>query len=126
MGGIARRGSGEKEQFWRRIVAGQAGSGLSIRGYCSDRGVNEPSFFAWRKELARRDAAANKKRVRSRTPNRRPTPIEFARLQIAPGEPAGDTCIEIILPAGVCIRVPRGACPDTLGAVLGALERPRC
>jgi hypothetical protein len=60
MGGIARRGNQEKEQFWRRIVTGQAGSGLSIRRYCSERGVNEPSFFAWRKELARRDAAANR------------------------------------------------------------------
>lgn len=126
MGGIARRGNGEKEQYWRRIVEGQAVSGLSIRRYCIDRGVNEPSFFAWRKELARRDAAANKKRVRSRTPSRRPAPIEFARLQIAPGEPAGGGCIEIILPAGVRIRVPRGACPDTLGNVLGALERPKC
>ena len=126
MGGIARRGNGEKEQFWRRIVAGQADSGLSIRRYCLDRGVKEPSFFAWRKELARRDAAANKGRARSQATGRRPAPLRFAQVQIAPGELAGGGCIEIILPAGVRIRVPRGACQDTLSDVLGALERPRC
>jgi hypothetical protein len=56
MGGRVRRRSEEKEHFWRQIVDAHAGSGLSVRRYCSDRGVSEQSFFAWRKELARRDA----------------------------------------------------------------------
>ena len=47
----------EKERFWRQLLEGHAGSGLSIRQYCTDRGVSQPSFFAWRRELARRDSA---------------------------------------------------------------------
>lgn len=45
-----------KETAWRRRVDGQAGSGLSIRGWCRLHGVTEASFHWWRRELARRDA----------------------------------------------------------------------
>lgn len=126
MGGRVRRRSEAKEQFWRQIVEAHAGSGLSVRRYCSDRGITEPSFFAWRKELARRDAAAKEKRARTASTNQSPAPIRFAQLQIASGELAGAACLEIVLPTGVRIRVPRGACRDTLSDVLGVLERHPC
>lgn len=126
MGGRVRRRSEEKEQFWRQIVDAHAGSGLSVRRYCSDRGVSEQSFFAWRKELARRDAAAKEKRARSASTNQSPARIRFAQLQIASGELAGGACLEIVLPTGVRIRVPRGACRDTLSDVMGVLERRPC
>jgi len=45
-----------KEARWRRIVRGHAKSRLSIRAYCDQRGVKEPAFYWWRRELARRDA----------------------------------------------------------------------
>jgi len=51
----ARRDS-SKENFWRRLIRGQAGSGLSIRAWCNRRGVHEAAFYWWRRELARRDA----------------------------------------------------------------------
>lgn len=126
MGGRVRRRSEEKEQFWRQIVDAHAGSGLSVRRYCSDRGVSEQSFFAWRKELARRDAAAKEKHARSASTNQSLGPMRFAQLQIAAGELAGGACLEIVLPTGVRVRVPRGACRDTLSDVMGVLERRRC
>ena len=122
----------EKEQFWRQVVGEHSGSGLTVRQYCENRGVSEPSFFAWRRELARRDAAANKQAksslrpVSTRAMSQRPAPPRFAQLQIAPSEPASGACIEIALPAGIRIRVPRGVCQDTLSKVLGALERRPC
>ena len=126
MGGRVRRRSEEKEQFWRQIVDGQAGSGLSVRRYCSDRGVSEQSFFAWRTDLARRDGAARQKRANSAATNHSPAPSRVAQLQIASGELAGGACLEIVLPTGVRIRVPRGACRDTLSEVLGVLEGRPC
>ena len=132
MAGRMRRRNEEKERFWRQVVREHSGSGLSVRQYCTDRGVSEPSFFAWRRELARRDAAANKqaksspRRAIARAMSQRPTPPRFAQLQIAPSEPASGACIEIALPAGIRIRVPRGVCQDTLSKVLGALERRPC
>ena len=132
MPGRTRRRNGEKERFWRQVVGGHAGSGLSVRQYCTDRSVSEPSFFAWRRELARRDAAANNhatsspRRVRTQVTSQRPASPRFAQLQIAPSELASGACIEIVLPAGIRVRVPRGVCQETLTSVLGALERRPC
>lgn len=122
----------EKERFWRQVVKGQAGSGLSIRQYCADRGVSQPSFFAWRRELTRRDSATSKqgksslKRAKPKSKRQPPVPQRFAQLQIAPVELTGGACIEIVLPAGTRVRVPRGACPATLQNVLVALECRTC
>ncbi len=122
----------EKEQYWRQVVKGHAGSGLSIRQYCRDRGVSQPSFFAWRRELIRRDSTLNKpakpssKRAESKVRNPPPGSDRFAQLQIAPTGLFDGACIEIELPAGKRVRVPRGACPVTLQNVLAALERRTC
>ena len=132
MAGGTRRRDVEKERFWRQVVKGHAGSGLSVRQYCADRGVSEPSFFAWRRELTERDAAANKparstpRRAVVRAMSQRPAPPRFAQLQIAPSEPANGALIEIVLSTGIRIRVPRGACQNTLSNVLDALERRLC
>ena len=50
-----------KEQFWREQMAGQAGSGLSIRAYCRRHRLRESAFYFWRKELARRGAGTKPK-----------------------------------------------------------------
>jgi hypothetical protein len=113
-------------------VKGHAGSDLSIRQYCVDRGVSQPSFFAWRRELARRDSTASKrpkslpKHAKSKSKRQPPVAQRFAQLQIAPAELVGGACIEIVLPAGARVRVPRGACPATLQNVLVALEQRTC
>lgn len=52
-----RRVGGEKEAFWRGIVEGFVGSGLTVRAHCAAAGVSEPSFFWWRRELTRRASA---------------------------------------------------------------------
>lgn len=49
----------DKERFWRELIAGQAVSGLSVRAWCLRHEVSEASFYAWRRELARRDAATD-------------------------------------------------------------------
>jgi transposase-like protein len=127
-----KRRSAEKERFWRQMVAEHAKSGISVRRYCADRGVTEASFFAWRRELSRRDAAAKKQAgtgpaSASAPPMRKgPAPRRFAQLQIAPGELVVGASIEIVLPSGARLRVLRGVCPQTLDTVLAALERRSC
>jgi hypothetical protein len=44
-----------KEAFWRKAVVEQRRSGQTVRVYCQGRGLTEPSFYAWRAELVRRD-----------------------------------------------------------------------
>ena len=49
--------SGEKEAFWRSHVESQAAGRVSIRAYCWGHGLSEPSFYAWRREIQKRDLA---------------------------------------------------------------------
>ena len=45
-----------KEQFWRKVVVGAAAQPVRPFGrFVQSRGLTEPSFYAWRAELARRD-----------------------------------------------------------------------
>ena len=48
----------EKERYWREVIAGWRRSGGSVRQWCSERHISEPSFYSWRRVLAERDAAA--------------------------------------------------------------------
>jgi transposase-like protein len=45
-----------KELQWREIVGRQAASGLSVRAFCRQAGIGEPSFYFWRRTLRARDA----------------------------------------------------------------------
>jgi len=46
----------ERERSWRLLVAEQRRSGESIRAFCGRKAISEPSFYAWRRGLRKRDA----------------------------------------------------------------------
>ena len=92
-----------KEQFWRRIVEGHAGSQESVREWCDRHGVSEPSFYAWRRELAKRGAAHN----------------QSALLPVTITSTAAQAPLEICCSDGVVVRVPAGC---DLQLLRGALE----
>ena len=48
--------SAAKERIWRQHVSRHGRSKLTVRDYCAQAGISEPSFYAWRSELARRDS----------------------------------------------------------------------
>lgn len=102
-----RRGVG-KEQFWRRIVEGHRGSRQSVREWCDRHGVSEPSFYAWRRELAKRDAAA-------REPALMPVTITSSL-------PRAAAPLEIAWPGGVVVRVPCGCDVQVLRETLQVLR----
>ena len=45
----------QRDRFWREVLARYGASGLSVRAFCVQAGLSEPSFYAWRRTLARRD-----------------------------------------------------------------------
>lgn len=47
--------SAEKEAFWRMAMEEQRNSGLTIKAFCKQQGISQPSFYAWRRELKQRD-----------------------------------------------------------------------
>jgi transposase-like protein len=64
MAGRCNRDRG-KERFWRRMVRVWRRSGLSVRAFCAEHDVAEPSFYAWRRIVAERDQESA--RVRAKT-----------------------------------------------------------
>lgn len=48
----ASRRDSQKELFWREMVHGQPGSGLSVRAWCRRHALSEPAFYWWRRRLA--------------------------------------------------------------------------
>ena len=110
--------SAEKERFWRRQVAGQAASGLSIRKWCRRERLSEPSFYAWRRELARRDRSprsATTVREVATTTAQASTPVSQAAAQTCRPQSAGflpvqlaaaSGQVELEFASGLLIRVP--------------------
>ena len=49
------RRQSEKAEFWRWVLVEFEQSGLSVRAFCQQEGISEPSFYAWRKKIALRD-----------------------------------------------------------------------
>ena len=81
------RGSGrnmDKESAWRRSIVAQAESGQSVRSWCRIHGVNENSFFWWRRELARRDTALSAADPSQQSLPTRPAKLSQPRSQQMP------------------------------------------
>jgi transposase len=104
-----------KERFWRRMMRQWRGSGLSVREFCDEQGLSEPSLYAWRRTLAERDAAA----------------VHFVPVQVTPesnppvaadGVPGA---VELVLGAGRRLRIGPGFDGPTLARLLALLEEGR-
>ena len=101
-----------KEQFWRRMVRQWRSSGLSIRDFCAEQQVSEPSFYAWRRRIAQRDAE----------------PGCFVPVHVLPEvkppatSDASGQGLELLLGAGRVLRIGPEFDGPTLQRLLGLLE----
>lgn len=98
-----------KEQHWRRLIQLWMNSGLTVRAFCARRHITRPSFYAWRRELQQRDAAA------AFVPVQVETNDQLARVNSVPA-------IEVVLAGGQCIRVTSGFDSATLRQLLAVLQ----
>jgi transposase-like protein len=114
----------KKETFWRRMIGGQARSGLSISGWCRRHALQESGFHWWRRELSRRDAGQPRRRPRRRTSSF--VPVRIAGPS-APAESNQPACqIEIVLSGDRRVRVIGPVDRRALADVLMLLEAPPC
>ena len=100
----------ELEWRWRELLSDYSRSGLSIRAFCYRRRLNEANFYAWRRELVRRDAG----RAKIAAPT-------FVPVQVTPS-----AAIEVVLSAGLMVRVPAGADGDLAVRLVTALRAASC
>lgn len=107
--------SSSKERFWRRMVRQWRSSGLSVRAFCAEQGLSEPSFYAWRRTLAERDAAT----------------VRFVPLTVTPAprsvsaDDGSAGALELVLEAGRRLRIGPGFDGPTLARLLALLEEGR-
>lgn len=101
-----------KEQQWRRWIEAWRASGLSVRAFCARHGLAPPSFYAWRRELRRRDAEQP----------------AFVPVRVLGAEgPVPGRSIEVVLRSGRTVRVAPGFDAATLQQVVAVLEEgPPC
>ena len=45
-----------RAQAWLERIRNQLSSGMSVRGWCQENGINEKTFYHWRKKLSDRVA----------------------------------------------------------------------
>src|SRR5947209_8294602 len=96
----------EKERFWQRMVRRWERGGLSVRAFCQEEGVSEPSFYDWRRRLARRDAE-----------------VQFIPVEVVPEPTAAE--LELVLDGGRRLRIGPGFDAATLQRLLAVLEEAR-
>jgi len=109
-----RRRRADRVQFWRETIAAWKESGQTVTAFCADRGLGESTFFAKRRDLARRD------QVPGSAPGATPPP-SFAAVRVIP-----DPTVEIVLPGTVIIRVPAGADAAAVARLVVALRGAPC
>ena len=126
---MSRPSDPRKEQFWRRLLRLWQQSPSTVRDFCAQHRVSEPSFYAWRRTLARRQ--------QQRTPSagQRPTrppdaaqadhSAAFVPLGVLPATAAA--VLEVVLGPDCLIRIPPDFDAATLRRLLAVLkEQPPC
>ena len=115
-----------KEQYWREVIGGWRRSGGSVRQWCLQRQLSEPSFYSWRRVLAARDSGAASKesggqRTRRKVSRAAMLPVEI----VSPGSRPEPAPLEIILAGGVHLLVRAHCQPALLREALAALQPER-
>src|SRR5262245_27188100 len=106
MAEVARNGS-SREGYWRLVVARWKQSGRSVGAFCRAEGLNQATFYWWRRELKRRD---------------QPKPALLPVRVLATEAVAVGAGVEVVLANGRCLRVTAGFDPHTLVQVVALLE----
>jgi transposase-like protein len=110
-------------RLWRR-------SGLGVRDFCSEHGITEPSFYAWRRIVTERDQEVARVRAKAARDNVHcPVPASdddaptFVPLRVI--DISTQATLEVVLERGRVVRVLRGFDAATLRQLLTILEEER-
>jgi hypothetical protein len=91
-------------QKWTDLIRQHEQSGATVKVFCRDRGVSEPSFYSWRKRLATSQ------------------PVRFALVEANASGTNEHAPMELIVSSGERLRIARGVDSATLRTVLGVLR----
>lgn len=101
---------GDQEQFWRMAIETWQASGLSVRQFCANEGLSEPSFYVWRKKLTGGSVQDAKDK---------PEPSAFIEVAIPR---CNSVVMELLFTSGNTLRIPVGIDTVTLSTVLSVVR----
>jgi transposase len=103
---VEQRPANPKADQWAERIAAQQRSGISVKQFCTDQGLTEYSFYAWRKRLQQTG------------------PVRFALVDRSPRreERAAEAALELLLASGERLRISAGVDAATLRTVLDVLR----
>lgn len=112
-----------KAASWRWLVEEQRRCGLSIRAFCREKAISEPSFYAWRKEWQKRDA----QRTADGGSNGRLIPVDViassACEHARPSSGDVQALLEICTPGGFTLRFGHDSTSETIARLLDVIAR---
>jgi transposase-like protein len=103
------------ESQWRRLIAEQEASGLTVREFAACRGLSASTIYWWRSRLHREGRSV----------------AELVPVEVTEAPAAASTAIERIVGDDIVLRLPRGFDEADLRRVLAVVGkcvacRPRC
>jgi len=101
----------EKRQFWQMVMETWQDSGLSVRQFCKNEGLSEPSFYFWRRKLNQTKS----------TPGSQQATVSgaFIEVSIPSNAPAA---LELVLSSGNILRIGTAADSSALSRVISVLR----
>ncbi|HEY6343437.1 MAG TPA: transposase [Bryobacteraceae bacterium] len=94
----------DRREHWAKTISEQESSGLSVQAFCRERGVDDCSFYRWRRKVGGAGG-----------------PVRFALIETK-SEPAGTVPLELIFTNGERLRISQGADAAILQLVLTAVR----
>ena len=117
----------EKEKYWRRLLEQWQRSGLTGRDFCAENSVSEASFYAWKREIARRDHEVQAGARAATRGSSTATLPAFVPVTIAPAPTVtAAASLEVVLAGGHLLRVRGSFESAVLRQLLAVLEAPSC
>ena len=104
----------DQQQFWLMVLETFKSSGLSVRQFCQQEGLSEPSFYSWRKRLTE----ARKTDV-NRSESQQETFIQVSMPSTESG------CLELVLASGHTLRIPLNTDSTFLTGVFSAMKQAK-
>ena len=124
----------EREAYWRGRIKEQAGSGLSVSGFCRREGISPNSFYGWRRKITKRDGELRQEEKGAGSCDSIRgelfVPVSIVGCGDGPGQvqakrPEG-SLIEVVLSCGRLVRVGPGFDSETLRLLISVLDENPC
>jgi len=103
--------SSRDRQFWQNTIETWKNSGMSIRKFCSAEGLQESTFYNWRKKLTEGQSQVKEQILKK--------PSAFIKVALPESKHA---FLELELSSGSTLRIPSGTDNKTLSNVLSVLR----